>query len=282
MGLDCGVIGAKMDGLGSKLGYVTQHESVTGRMNILIFPDASRATRHTADLIAAAIRAKPHLVLGLATGSTMRPVHAGLVAQYAAGDLSFAQVTTFNLDEYIGLPATHPGTFAQFMAETLFEPTDIDIARTHLPDGMAPDPVIEAARYETLIRAKGGIDLQVLGIGINGHIGFNEPGSAFGSRTRPVALATSTIATNRAHFANPDEMPTQAITMGIATIGEARTCVLLAHGTSKAQAIAAMIEGPISTDCPASCLQSHRDVTVILDESAARLLSTRIRRLATT
>lgn len=242
-------------------------------MKILVFPDAAGAIREASDQISAAILAKPDLVLSLATGSTMRPLYADIVARHKTGMLSLARVTTFNLDEYQSLPATHPGSFRQFMVETLFSPTDIDVTRTHLPNGMAPDPMAEAARYEALMKAADGIDLQVLGIGTNGHIGFNEPGSAFGSRTRPVALAASTIEANRVHFANPADMPNHAITMGIRTILEARACLLLAFGVSKAQAIAAMIEGPCAPDCPASCLQMHPDVTVIMDEAAASLLA---------
>jgi glucosamine-6-phosphate deaminase len=249
-------------------------------LKLIVFPDTAGAILKAADLISAAILAKPDLVLGLATGNTMRPVYAQLVADHAASALSFGQVTTFNLDEYLGLLATHPGSFRQFMVETLFAPTDIDATRTHLPDGIAPDPVAEAARYEDLIQAAGGIDLQVLGIGTNGHIGFNEPGSAFSSRTRPIALAPSTIAANQGYFANPADMPRHAITMGIATILESRSCLLLAYGTAKAQAIAAMIEGPCAPDCPASCLQGHPDVTVILDQAAASLLTTGHRKMA--
>lgn len=243
-------------------------------MKVQVFPDTVGAILKAADLISAAVLAKPDLVLGLATGNTMRPLYARLVAYHAASALSFGQVTTFNLDEYLGLPATHPGSFRRFMVETLFAPTDIDATRTHLPDGTAPDPVEEAARYEDVIKAAGGIDLQLLGIGKNGHIGFNEPSSEFSSRTRPIVLAPSTIATNQGYFANPADMPSQAITMGIATILESRSCLLLAYGGAKAQAIAAMIEGPCAPDCPASCLQGHSDVTVILDQAAASLLTT--------
>jgi glucosamine-6-phosphate deaminase len=249
-------------------------------MKLNVFPDAEGAIRYAADLISAAVLAKPDLVLGLATGGTMRPLYADLVARHALGALSFAQVTTFNLDEYLGLPASHPGSFAQFMAETLFDRTDIDLTRTHLPDGVAPDPVAEAARFEALIKAAGGIDLQVLGIGTNGHIGFNEPGSAFGSRTRPIVLVPSTIEANRVYFANPADMPHHAITMGIATILEARACVLLACGASKAQAVAEMIAGPYAPDCPASSLQAHPDTTVILDEAAASFLDRALRKAA--
>jgi glucosamine-6-phosphate deaminase len=249
-------------------------------MKVIVFPDAAGAIVHAADLIGAAIVAKPDLVLGLATGSTMRPLYADLVARHAVGALSLAQVTTFNLDEYLGLPASHPGSFAQFMVEMLFVPSDMDATRTYLPDGMAPNPLAEAARYEALIKAAGGIDLQVLGIGTNGHIGFNEPGSAFSSRTRPIVLAPSTIESNQVCFANPADMPHHAITMGIATILEARACVLLAYGASKAQAVAEMIEGPCAPDCPASCLQSHPDATVILDEAAASLLGKSLRKAA--
>ena len=239
-------------------------------MKVLIMPDAAAATLRTADLVCEALGARPDLVLGLATGGTMVPVYAELVRRHRAGALSLSDVTSFNLDEYVGLAPDHPGSYHRFMAEALFELTDIRPDRTHLPRGDAADPAQEADLYEARIRAAGGIDLQLLGIGSNGHIGFNEPTSSLASRTRIKTLTETTRSANRRFFDSDAAVPRFAITMGIATILEARACILLATGAAKAQAIAAMIEGPLSAACPASALQMHPRATIILDAAAAR------------
>lgn len=242
-------------------------------MKVLILPDAQAATRCAGDLVLGAVRANPALVLGLATGGTMEPLYRHLAQ--ARGALSFAGVTTFNLDEYVGLPPTHPQSYHSYMHHHLFGLIDIPPARAHLPRGDAPDPQAEAARYEAAIAAAGGIGLQLLGLGTNGHIGFNEPNSSLGSRTRIKTLTRSTRADNARFFDHPADVPRHAITMGIATILDAREIVLLATGQAKARAARAMIEGPLAAMCPASVLQLHPKATIILDAAAAQDLALR-------
>lgn len=243
-------------------------------MKVLILPDAARAVDRAAGLIAAYIRDTPAPVLGLATGETMRPLYARLVRLQADGVFSFGGVTTFNLDEYVGIGADHPASFATFMHANLFDHVGPDPARIHLLRGDAPDPDAEAARYEAAIAAAGGIGLQVLGIGRNGHLAFNEPTSSLASRTRVKTLTEATRQANAAAFA-PDATPRHAITLGIATILSARLCMMLATGRSKADAVARMIEGPLGADCPATALQMHPAATVVLDEDAASGLKLR-------
>lgn len=238
-------------------------------MKLLILPEAAAAAVRAAELVANTIRGRPHAVLGLATGGTMLPLYAELVRQHRAGQLSLAHVTSFNLDEYVGLAPDHPGSFHRFMAEALVDPTDLRPEAVHLPRCDAPDPEREVRAYEAQIAAAGGIDLQLLGIGTNGHIGFNEPGSALDSRTRVVPLAAETRAANRRWFDSDAAVPRQATTMGVATILAARACLLLATGAAKASAVAAMVEGPVGPDCPASALQLAPNVTVVLDRAAA-------------
>jgi glucosamine-6-phosphate deaminase len=238
-------------------------------MKVLVLPTADQAASRAAGLVADAIAAKKRPVLGLATGSTMERVYANLIARHRAGDLSFATTTSFNLDEYVGLSPEHPQSYRQTMERLLFSKVDIDQSACHLPRGDAEDPQAEADRYEAAIALAGGIDLQLLGIGHNGHIGFNEPTSSLGARTRIKTLTRSTREANARFFDGPDDVPRYAITMGIATILDARQAVLLAVGASKAQAVARMIEGPIGADCPATALQLHPQATVIVDQDAA-------------
>lgn len=240
-------------------------------MKILILPDAAAAAR-AAGIVARTLQAKPDAVLGLATGGTMQPVYAELVRRNRAGDLSFARAVSFNLDEYVSLSRDHPGSYHRAMKTALFAQTDFRPHATHLPRGDAPDPMAEAEAYEARITAAGSIDLQLMGIGTNGHIGFNEPGSALTSQSRVVPLARETRAANRRYFDSDADVPTLAITMGIATILAARACLLLATGTAKAQAVAAMAMGEIGPACPASALRLHGDATVLLDPAAAALL----------
>lgn len=244
-------------------------------MRVLICPDAETAARRTADLLCFAVKARPDIVLGLATGGTMEPVYAILRDRIAARSLDLSQVTTFNLDEYVGLPEDHPQSYRATMQRVLFKTAGLGRTQTHLPDGSATDPVAAASDYEAAISAAGGIDMQLLGIGENGHIGFNEPTSSIGSRTRPKTLTQSTREANARFFSADEQAPRFAITMGIATVLEARSCVLLATGQKKSTAIAAAIEGPISAVCPASALQLHPSATVILDPSAAEALTLR-------
>jgi glucosamine-6-phosphate deaminase len=243
-------------------------------VNIETLPDAQATARAAAERIAVAVARRPRLVLGLATGETMRPLYAALVALQRAGHLDLSGVTTFNLDEYLGVPPEHPASFHAFMREALFD--HVPLAAAHLPRGDAADPAAEAARYEAAIAAAGGIDLQVLGIGRNGHLAFNEPGSGFASRTRVTTLAETTRIANAAAFA-PLPVPQRAITLGLGTILEARACLLIANGAAKAEAIAATVEGPVDPACPASVLQRHPDVTLLLDREAAGALRRRDR-----
>jgi glucosamine-6-phosphate deaminase len=243
-------------------------------VKVLILDNAEEAAARVAEIVAARLRAQPATVLGLATGETMRPVYARLVALHREGRADFAKATTFNLDEYVGVAPEHPASFHAFMRETLFDHVNLPPERGHLPRGDAADPEAESREYEARIRAAGGIDLQVLGIGRNGHVAFNEPTSSLGSRTRIKTLTEATRIANAPAFA-PKPVPRHAITMGIATILEARACVLLATGASKAEAVARMVEGPLGADCPATALQMHPAATVVLDGAAAGALKLR-------
>lgn len=241
-------------------------------MKVLILPDTEAATSRAADILCETVARNPETTLGMATGGTMLPLYAILAERYRRGHVSFARATTFNLDEYVGVGPDHPCSFYRYMVDAFFDRTDIDPENAYLPRGDAPDPDAEAARYEARIVDAGGIDLQLLGIGQNGHIGFNEPTSSLGSRTRTKTLTESTRAANRSYFETDEDVPRFAITMGIASILEARACLLLATGPAKAEAVAAMIEGPVSAYCPASALQFHPKVTVVLDKAAASRL----------
>jgi glucosamine-6-phosphate deaminase len=238
-------------------------------MELVIQPDAERATWLVASLIAKALREKPHLVLGLATGRTMERVYNHLVRMHREEGLDFSLCRTFNLDEYIGLPPDHAGSYRFYMNHHLFSHINIDPRNTYLPDGMATDIKAACRQYEELIAEFGGVDLQLLGIGADGHIGFNESLSALRSRTREKALAPSTIAANRTLFSNPDEMPKRAITMGVGTILDASTILLLVIGGSKAEIVAKAVEGPITSMVSATALQLHPQCRVVVDEDAA-------------
>jgi glucosamine-6-phosphate deaminase len=236
-----------------------------------VVADAATVAARAAARIVARLQSTAVTTLGLATGATMAPLYARLVAAHRAGDISFSTAFSFNLDEYVGVAPEQNGSFHAYMQKHLFEHIDIAPGRTHVPDGAAADLALEAARYESLIAAAGGIDLQLLGIGSNGHIGFNEPGSAFSSRTRDVELTETTR--RAANFPGRAVAPERAITMGIATILEARHILLLATGAEKAAAVAAAIEGPLSTECPASALRLHGRVHILCDRAAASRLS---------
>ncbi|MFW6162695.1 MAG: glucosamine-6-phosphate deaminase [Planctomycetota bacterium] len=226
-----------------------------------------------AQIVAEQMRAKPHCVLGLATGGTPVPLYNELIRLHTEEDLDFSTTITFNLDEYVDLPVDHPESYRRFMDDKLFNHVNIPKANTHVPNGNAEDMELEALQYEAWIEDLGGVDLQVLGIGHNGHIGFAEPGSSLASRTRVVKLTESTRKANARFFDdNIDNVPTHAITMGIGTILEAGMLLMLAAG-GKAQAIQAALEGPISAACPASALQLHPEVTCILAEDAASQLT---------
>lgn len=238
-------------------------------MEIIIQPDQAAAVGLVGRIVARAIREKPRFVLGLATGATMEPVYADLVRQHREGGLDFSQVHTFNLDEYVGLPPEHEQSYRYFMDHHLFNLVNIPPANTRLPNGMAADIPAECAQYEAEMAALGGVDLQLLGIGSDGHIGFNEPMSAIYSRTRIKTLTRETLAQNGPYFGGADKMPRHALTMGIGTILQAHRCLMLVTGSRKAKVVAEALEGPISTMCTASALQLHARTTVVLDEAAA-------------
>src|SRR5438105_5351819 len=238
-------------------------------MEVIIQPNKEAAAALVARIIAHDLRANAHLVLGLATGVTMERVYRQLVTLHREQHLDFSLCSTFNLDEYVGLLPSDPNSYRHYMDEHLFRRVNIDPRNTHLPNGMAADLEAECQHYEAMIRRFGGIDLQLVGIGKAGHIGFNEPLSALRSRTRIKALTPTTLRQNAAFFGAEDEMPRRAITMGVGTIIEARRCLLLATGESKADVVAKAVEGPITSMISATALQLHPRCTVVVDEAAA-------------
>jgi glucosamine-6-phosphate deaminase len=245
-------------------------------MLVILKRDNEEISRQAAQLVASAVRKKPSLTLGLATGGTMVGVYQHLVKLHQEGSLDFSRVVTFNLDEYLGLSATHPQSFHHFMQGHFFSHVNVDPRNIHIPDGTIRGNYDRyCASYEEAIRKAGGIDLQILGIGRNGHIGFNEPTSSLASRTRLKVLSQETIDDNAKSFAPGEESPRCTITMGIGTILEARKIILLATGASKAAAAAKSIEGPITSAVSASALQLHPDVTFIIDGPAAAQLTQR-------
>ena len=243
--------------------------AVAGRPALLVFDGPAEAAAHVGRLVADTLAAAPDTVLGLATGATMLPVYDWLRMAHRDGRLSFARATSFNLDEYAGLSPAHSLSFAATMHRVLFDHVDFAPGRTHLPDGTAAEPDREASRYEAAIRAAGGIGLQLLGIGRNGHIGFNEPGSAPDSPTRVATLTEGTRTANQGSFPMGGAVPRQAITMGIGTILRARRIVLLATGRAKAEAVARAWSDFPGPDCPASALQGHAAACFVCDRDAA-------------
>lgn len=241
-------------------------------MEVIIRPDAADASALAARTVARLVREKPNAVLGLATGSTPLGLYRELVRMHRDEGLDFARVTTFNLDEYVGLGPEHPASYNYFMRQNLLDPLGIPKAWGHVPDGLAQDVPAHCRAYEAAIRQAGGIDLQILGIGRGGHIGFNEPTSSLASRTRIKTLTEDTIKDNARFFKPGETIPRHVITMGIGTILDSHRCVLLAFGEAKAEAVAAAVEGPITAMCPASALQLHPRVVVLLDEAAASKL----------
>jgi len=241
-------------------------------MNIIATKTKDEMASVAAGIFATQIAEKPDSVLGLATGETPREMYGELIKLYEAGAISFKDIVSFNLDEYIGLAPEHDQSYRYYMNDALFNHIDIDKAHTHVPDGMADDLEAEGRAYDDQIRDAGGIDMQLLGIGVNGHIAFNEPGTDFASGTHPVDLTPSTIAVNSQYFATPQEMPTTALTMGLASIMGAKKIVLIASGPSKAEILDEALFGPVTPEVPASILQQHPDVTVIADEEALRVI----------
>jgi glucosamine-6-phosphate deaminase len=241
-------------------------------MKIIIKDTAAEAAGAVADIVLRQIGEKPDSVLGLPTGGTPLAVYARLRDEYRNGRGCYRSLTTFNLDEYVGLSSDDPASYACYMRENLFAHVNIDLNRTHIPHGLAVDAAEEANRYEALISAYGGIDLMLLGLGRNAHIGFNEPGSLHASRTRGVALTASTLKANAPYFPPGVTPPSHAITMGIGTILESRKIVVLATGAEKAEAIAASVNGPPSTAVPGSALIRHADTIIVVDRAAAEQL----------
>ena len=243
-------------------------------MEIVILPTGADVARTAADAIEQQVRSGPS-VLGLATGSTPLGTYQELIKRHRSGGLSFATAQAFLLDEYLGLASTHPQSYHSVIREEFTDSVDFGADAVHGLDGTAKDPATEALRYEASIEAAGGVDVQILGIGTDGHIGFNEPMSSLASRTRIKTLTRQTRQDNARFFENPADVPDHVLTQGLGTIGEARHLLLLAMGESKAEAIAAAVEGPVAAACPASALQLHPHVTVLVDEAAASRLAHR-------
>lgn len=237
-------------------------------MKIYKAKDYKDMSRKAANIISAQVIMKPNCVLGMATGSTPIGTYDQLVEWYSKGDLDFSEVTTVNLDEYKGLPRTNDQSYYYFMHQHLFDRVNIDPERTNVPNGMEPDAEKECGRYEELIRSLGGVDLQLLGLGHNGHIGFNEPGEAFEKETHCVDLTESTIEANKRFFASADDVPKQAYTMGIKTIMQAKKILIVVNGENKADIVERAFFGPVTPEVPASILQLHNDVTLVGDEAA--------------
>lgn len=245
-------------------------------MKILKAPDYQAMCRMAANILSAQVILFPDSVLGLATGSTPLGVYEQLVTWYEKGDIDFSKVHTINLDEYCGLPPDHPQSYRHYMNLNLFDRINIPMENTHLPDGRAMDVDGECARYDALIDALGGIDMQLLGIGHNGHIGFNEPDQAFGKRTHCVALNEKTIQANARFFDSEAQVPKRAISMGIRSIMQAKKILLVVNGEDKAEILNEALTGPVTPTVPASIVQLHPDVTIVADASALTRLSSSI------
>lgn len=243
-------------------------------MEIIILPTPDDVARTAADAIEEQVRRGPS-VLGLATGSTPLGTYRELIERHRNGVLSFAAAQAFLLDEYVGLPAGHPQSYHSVIREEFTASVDFGTDAVHGLDGLARDPQAEAAAYEARIKAAGGVDIQILGIGTDGHVGFNEPMSSLASRTRIKTLTRQTREDNARFFDTPDDVPDHVLTQGLGTIREARHLLLLAMGEAKAEAVAAAVEGPVAAICPASALQLHPHVSVLVDQAAASRLAHR-------
>ena len=246
-------------------------------MEVVICKNKELASKLAADMITAAVKKNPKTVLGLATGSTPVLMYNEMAKQVKAKKVSYRNVKSWNLDEYVGLAGTHDQSYRYFMNENLFKKIDIKLANTHVLNGLAKDLDRECKAYEAQIKKAGGIDIQVLGIGSDGHIAFNEPGTSLKSRTSCVYLTPSTIRDNARLFfkGKEKEVPTRALSMGVGTICEAKKCILLAFGKGKADAIKGCVEGPMTQFCTASALQAHNDCWIFCDEEAASKLTLR-------
>jgi glucosamine-6-phosphate deaminase len=243
-----------------------------GSIKVVVKPTSEEMSKAAAQIFADRIRKKPTIVLGLATGGTPVKMYKELIRMHKEEGLDFSQVVTFNLDEYLGLSGDHDQSYRYFMNDNLFNHVNISLENTHVLNGKAADPAQECQQYEEAIKKAGGIDIQLLGIGGNGHIAFNEPGSPEDSRTRVVDLKEETVRDNARFFSNESEVPRQALSMGNASIMDAREIVLIADKTSKADAIAKSVEGPATEQVPAALLQKHSNTTFIVDKDAASKL----------
>ncbi len=241
-------------------------------MKLIRAKDYADVSRKAGNIIASVVTLKPNCVLGLATGSSPVGTYKELIKKYENGELDFSQVKTVNLDEYVGLSKDHDQSYAYFMRNNLFDHVNIDQANCNIPSGLTEDPEAECANYDKLIASLGGTDLQLLGMGPNGHIGFNEPDEAFFPATHCVKLAESTIDANARFFATRDDVPKQAYTMGIWGIMQAKRVLMVVNGKNKAEAVKAALTGPVTPKVPASILQLHPDFTLVADEEALSLL----------
>jgi glucosamine-6-phosphate deaminase len=248
-------------------------------MKLIEAKDYEEMSQKAADIIIDLVKKKPDAVLGLATGATVLGIYQRLVEDHKQNGTSYRHARTVNLDEYLGLAPDHPNSYHYYMNKHLFSHLDIPSAQTYIPNGLADDIEAECRRYEQVIERLGGIDLQLLGIGRNGHIGFNEPGTSFSASTHVVELAPSTRQANARFFPSLEDVPRQAITMGIATILKSRHILLLAAGAAKAPIIAKFFEGDVTIDIPASALHTHPNVTVIADEDALSLVANEQRKV---
>jgi len=244
-------------------------------MEVVICPSYEDLSKAAARTVAQLVRAKPNAVLGGATGSSPVGLYKELIRMHKEENLDFSHVTTFNLDEYVGLPQHHPQSYHYFMFDNLFKHINVPPENVHVPSGTSHDHEAFCTWYEERIKECGGIDLQILGIGSDGHIAFNEPGSSLASRTRKVTLAQPTIDDNARFFEKRSDVPIHAISMGVGTILEARKLLMVVNGASKADALAAAVEGPVTCMCTASALQLHPDAIVFTDEAAASKLKMR-------
>ena len=241
-------------------------------MRVIIVKDMEELSKVGASVVSSAMKDKNHCVLGLATGTTPIPLYQELIRMHKEEGLDFSTTITFNLDEYVGLEPTHEQSYRYFMNSQFFDHVNISKKNTHVPDGMAEDIDRLCEEYEEMMDDVGGVDCQLLGIGSNGHIGFSEPGTSLSSRTHKTRLTENTISDNSRLFEKREDVPTEAITMGIGTVLDADSVLLIANGANKADAVAAAIEGPITASVPASALQLHPNVTFVVTEDAATKL----------
>lgn len=249
-----------------------REKAITMTIQIIKTANYEEMSRIAAEKIINLVKNKPNAELGLATGGTPEGLYKLLIQDHRLNGTSYKQVKTVNLDEYIGLKKDDPNSYYTFMTEKLFKHIDILPENTHVPNGMAADIDAEAERYENFIHEIGGVDLQILGIGHNGHIAFNEPGTSFQSKTHIIDLAEDTRQANARYFDSIDDVPTKAITMGIQTIMDSKEIILLASGASKAEALKQLVHGEITEQFPASVLRKHNHVTIIADEAALQLI----------